>query len=46
MESSEENAPGCAGSRRKACVSKISDGKDEYRRGIPPVEMREMDWRN
>ena len=27
------NAQGCARSKRKACVSESSDGKDKYRKG-------------
>ena len=40
------NAQGCARSKRKACVSESSDGKDKYRKGVPPVEIRGVDRRN
>ena len=32
----------CARSKRKACGSESSDGKDKYRKGVPPVEIRDM----
>ena len=27
-------------------VSGCSDGKDKYRRGVPPVEIGKVDWQN